>query len=150
LDVYTVLLNSGAAWGVELQKVKQPFDFIASSLRALDVPLEVFQNASLQDARTIIQRPLSVMGQPWQSPVGPDGWSEEAEAWVTPQGMAGRITWAMTMPTRLKDSLPDPRDFVHIALGGEPSEAVVFAAGAAATVPDGIGVILSSSAFQRR
>ncbi len=145
-----VMLRTEAAWVPELRKVRQPFDFIAASLRALGVPLEVIRDASLQEVRQVLQRPLAIMGQSWQNPVGPDGWPEEESAWITPQGMAGRITWAMTMPGRLMRDLPDPREFVRTALGPTPPEAVVFAAGAAERVEDGIGVILASAAFQRR
>jgi len=90
------------------------------------------------------------MGQSWQEPVGPDGWPEAAEAWITPQGMAARITWAMEAPGQILDRLPDPRDFVHHALGPEPPGEVVFAAHAAEQVSDGIGIVLASPAFNRR
>lgn len=90
------------------------------------------------------------MGQDWQNPVGPDGWPEEDSAWITPQAMAGRITWAMEAPAQLVGDLPDPRDFVHHALGPTPPDPVVFAAGAAERVQDGIGIILASAAFNRR
>lgn len=147
---YTVLLGDDASWSPEALKVKQPFDFIASSMRALAVPMDTILTATLQDVRRVVQRPLSVMGQVWQSPVGPDGWSEHAENWITPQGMAGRITWSMQAPREVLDDLPDPRDFVFHALGPTPPEPVLFAANAAETVSDGIGIVLASAAFQRR
>ena len=150
ISLYEVMLNDTAVWGAEALKVKQPFDFIASSMRALAVPLDVIQSANLQDARNLLIRPLSVMGQDWQAPVGPNGWPEEAESWITPQGMAGRITWSMRAPERLLHRLPDPRDFVHHALGSTPPDPVVFAANAAETIGDGIGIVLASAAFQRR
>jgi len=150
MALYDVLLRSEAAWSPVATKVKQPFDFIASSLRALAVPVDEIQNASLQDVRRIVQRPLSVMGQVWQSPVGPDGWPEDEDSWITPQGMAGRITWSMQAPREMLDRLPDPRDFVFNALGPTPPEPVLFAANAAETVSDGIGIVLASAAFQRR
>ncbi|MGJ8609647.1 MAG: DUF1800 domain-containing protein [Octadecabacter sp.] len=150
MAMYRVLLADDSAWRVEAQKVKQPFDFVTSSLRALGVSSDVILGASLQQVRRFVQRPLSVMGQDWQAPVGPDGWPEEAENWITPQGMAGRITWAMQVPVDLLDDLPDPRDFVHTALGPRPPDAVIFAANAAETVSDGVGIVLASAAFQRR
>ncbi|MBU2994655.1 DUF1800 domain-containing protein [Octadecabacter sp. 1_MG-2023] len=148
--LYDVMLRSDAAWGPQLEKVKKPFDFISSAVRALGVPLEVIQGATLQQTRRLIQRPLSVMGQDWQSPVGPDGWPEEEDNWITPQGMAGRITWSMQAPRDMLQDLPDPRAFVFDALGPTPPDEVVFAAGAAETVSDGVGIVLASAAFQRR
>ncbi|MBT8412428.1 MAG: DUF1800 domain-containing protein [Octadecabacter sp.] len=144
------MLRHHAAWGADYLKVKQPVDFVSSALRALNVPVELLTGANLSTVRSVLQRPLGVMGQTYQAPVGPDGWPEDAESWITPQGMAGRITWAMERPEQLLDRLPDPREFVYHALGPTPPEAVVFAAGAAETLSDGIGVILASAAFQRR
>lgn len=150
LAIYEVMLNHSSVWVRSFAKVKPPFDFIASSMRALGVPADLIQEATIQDVRRVVERPLSVMGQDWQNPLGPDGWPEDAEAWVTPQGMAGRITWAMSAPLTLVDRLPDPRDFVQHALGPIAPDNVVFAANAAETVSDGIGIVLASAAFQRR
>jgi uncharacterized protein (DUF1800 family) len=150
LAMTTALLNHDAAWDPALQKVKPPFGFLTSALRALGVPGGQVTDLNLRETERLLRLPLSVMGQKWEEPPGPDGWPEEGAAWVTPQGMAARINWAMTMPERLLPELPDPRDFVLTALGPTPPESVVFAAGAAENVTVGIGLILSSSAFQRR
>ncbi len=150
MAVYDVMLSAEAAWAPRLQKVKQPYGFIASSLRALAVPPASLLELKYVDVRRLVLNPLQRMGQEFQQPVGPDGWPEDDEAWITPQGMAGRITWAMQMPEQLVDRLPDPREFVIDALGPTPAEPVVFAANAAETVSDGIGLVLASAAFQRR
>ena len=150
LAVVTALLDHPAAWAPALQKVKPPFGYLTAALRALGVPGDALTGLALRETETLFGAPLNVMGQPWEEPPGPDGWPEEGAAWVTPQAMAGRIDWAMTMPTQLVDPLPDPRDFVRIALGPTPPEPVVFAAGAAENVTIGVGLILSSAAFQRR
>jgi len=69
---------------------------------------------------------------------------------VSAQGMAGRISWAMSAPRVLTDGqLPDPRVFVETALGGLASQDVIFAASAAEARPDGVGLVLASPAFQR-
>lgn len=56
----------------------------------------------------------------------------------------------MQAPRGLVDRLPDPREFVFHALGPTPPDPVLFAANAAETVSDGIGIVLASAAFQRR
>ena len=56
----------------------------------------------------------------------------------------------MTVPAELRRDLPDPRDFVHTALGPHPPQEVVFAATNADGRRAGIGIVLASAAFQRR
>ncbi len=150
MGMYEVMLAHEAAWAPAAMKVKQPFEFIASSVRALGVSRDAIMAADRRMIRRSVQNPMIVMGQAWQSPVGPDGWPEEEENWITPQGMAGRITWSMQAPENFLDRLPDPREFVFTALGPTPPEAVLFAANAAETVSDGVGLVLASAAFQRR
>ena len=94
--------------------------------------------------------PLRVMGQPWERPTGPDGWPDSAAGWIIPQAMAARISWAMRMPSVVLPELPDPRSFLTAVLGEDPPLSVKFAAQAAETRAIGIGVIISSPAFQRR
>jgi len=150
MALYEGLLTADSSWAKGHQKVKPPYDFVASSLRALAVPIEDITGARSGDVIRYVYRPLSVMGQTWQEPVGPDGWPEAAEDWIIPQAMAGRITWAMQVPKQILHRLPDPREFVSHALGDRAPDAVVFAAGAAETISDGIGIVLASAAFQRR
>jgi uncharacterized protein (DUF1800 family) len=150
MDVYQTLLDHPAAWVSQREKVRTPQEYITASLRALGISGQDIAQADRTMIRRYVVNPMRVMGQPWQRPVGPDGWPEDPAAWIIPQTMAGRITWAMRTPQDLLDVLPDPRDFVRTALGPRAAPEVVFAAGAAASRKDGVGVVLSSAAFQRR
>jgi uncharacterized protein (DUF1800 family) len=89
------------------------------------------------------------MGQDWGRPGGPDGWEEAAEAWITPQGMAARITWAMTQPAEFVP-LPDPRDLLTRALGDRASSRLIWAVGAAENQAEGVGLVLAAPEFNRR
>lgn len=149
-EVYAALLGHDAAWAGVDRKTKQPFDFIVSALRAVDVDERQLKALSPQAVALYIAAPMQVMGQQFEAPAGPDGWPEEAEAWITPQGIAGRIQWAMTVPRVLRPLLPDPRVFLDQALGGRASEALGFAAGEAASKWEGVGLVLASPEFQRR
>ena len=148
--VYATLLDHPAAWARERAKVKPPVAYLTSALRALAVPPDVLIGLDRRDLNVTLQRPLRVMGQDWERPIGPDGWPEAAAAWITPQGMAGRIDWALSMPEILRPDLPDPRQFVRDALGDSAPATVTFAAGAAATRAEGVAMVLSAPAFQRR
>ncbi|MFD0978378.1 DUF1800 domain-containing protein [Tropicimonas aquimaris] len=144
------LLAHPSATQPRLQKAKQPTDFIVSSLRALGMTGQEMAEMDPKAFKRLVLRPLEMMGQPWQNPSGPDGWPEEAEAWITPQGLAVRITWAMGLQRHFGGDMPDPRAFVATALGDMASEQLVFAAGAAETRGDGVGIVLASPEFQRR
>ncbi|NDU99912.1 DUF1800 domain-containing protein [Pseudoroseicyclus tamaricis] len=147
--VYAAMLAHPAAWGPERTRIKPPFDFIASSLRALAIGRTEITPLPEYRVWSKLGVPLRGMGQPWESPVGPDGWPEAAAAWVTPQFYAARISWAMRTPAGLTE-LPDPRAFAITALGPLASPELRFAALAAETRGEGIGVILASPDFQRR
>ncbi len=149
LAVVTALLEHPLAWANPAAKVRMPFEYVAAGLRALAVPPAVLIETDVRESRRRFQIPLTVMGQPWEQAPGPDGWADEAAAWITPQFMAGRIEWAMRAPVALLPDLPDPRDFVAAALSPVP-DPVAFAAAAAEDRPTGIGVVLASAAFQRR
>ncbi|TDE36679.1 DUF1800 domain-containing protein [Antarcticimicrobium sediminis] len=148
--VYTAMLEHPAAWDDGPGNVKPPFDFVASACRALAVPQDRLQDAPVRQTNRLLVQPIGVMGQSWQRPSGPDGWSEEDTAWVTPQGLSARLRWAMAVPRRLLPELPDPRQFVTDALGATAPEPVRFAARAAETRAEAVGLILSAPAFQRR
>lgn len=150
MATYAALLEHPASWSKQDRKAKPPFDFVTSSLRALDVDVSRFRNMSKNQTRLFLTTPMALMGQAWERPDGPDGWPEAAEDWITPQGLAGRIQWAMTVPQRLQPDLPDPRDLVESALGWRVRARLRFAAMNAETRWEGIGLILVSPEFQRR
>ncbi len=149
MQVYAALLDHPAAWQPDLQNVKPPFDFIASAYRALQPRADFFDTEDEKTMKQVMASQLTRMGQPWERPTGPDGWPEEDEAWITPQGLAARMHWAMVIPERMV-ALPDPRDFVDAALAGHAPEPLRFAARAAESRREGVGLVLASPAFQRR
>ncbi len=149
LPVYEVMLTHPAAWGDAPGNVKRPLDFVGSTLRALDLDDRHVPRGNLRKMRRLFYNPMDFMGQTWGRVTGPDGWPEADDQWITPQRLAARMQWAMFAPLRLRRVLPDPREFVDMALGGQATEQVRFAAKAAETRAEGIGVVLSSAAFQR-
>ncbi|GAA6199406.1 DUF1800 domain-containing protein [Aquicoccus sp. SU-CL01552] len=148
--VYAAMLEHPAAWDDGPGNVKPPFDFIASACRALAVAPERIETAKESQVNRLILQPIRAMGQFWQRPTGPDGWPEADAAWITPQGLSARLRWAMAVPRRLLADLPDPRAFVDTALGAAAPEPVRFAARAAETRAEAVGLVLAAPAFQRR
>nr|WP_111297831.1 DUF1800 domain-containing protein [Paracoccus saliphilus] len=132
------------------QKLRQPHEFLAASLRSLGLTGDDIRGFSRKQIRQVLLNPMAVMGQPWARPNGPDGWPEEAEAWGTPQGLAMRINWAMGQPSRLVRQLPDPREFLTMALGEAASEPLRWAVPRAESRSQGIALVLASADFNRR
>lgn len=146
--VYAEMLGHEAAWSAP-GNVKQPMDFIGSGLRALDIAPRQMPADNFKRMRHRFMTPLTLMGQPWGQPAGPDGWPEADSDWITPQRLAARMQWAMTIPFLMRRTLPDPREFVETALGSRAPQATRVAARAAETRAEGIGLVLVSPAFQR-
>lgn len=147
--VTEALLAHPAAWSPEPRNIKPAFNFVGSALRALALPPNVLGTLDERELRRIVILPMGQMGHVWEKPNGPDGLPEEDSAWVIPQGVAARLQWAITMPQQLMNTPPDPRAFVTTALGPFTTQAVEFAASAAESRWDGVGLVLASPAFQR-
>lgn len=150
MPVYAALLNHPAAWAPDFVKARQPTDYLIAALRALGVTGADVAGWDQRRLRSLIVDPLAAMGQPWKAPRGPNGWPEEAEAWITPPGLAARITWAMDMPQKLRPAMPDPAAFAGRVLGAAQAGPVVWAAARAEVRSEGVGIVLASAAFNRR
>lgn len=131
-------------------KIRQPFDFIVASLRALGVPGQRVRDLKLAQGRSWLLSPMTAMGQKWGFARGPDGWPEEAANWATPHGLAARIDWTMRVPGKLQPNLPDPRAMLDAALGDTASEALRWAVPKAESTRDGMLLVLASADFNRR
>lgn len=110
-------------------KVKTPWEFVISSLRALD--------AEVHDPRRVL-RVLTEMGMPLYQCDVPTGWSDSAEAWLDPGAMAYRWNFAEQLVAGQIRGVYLPRGkFAEWLVGHEP-EAWPTAL-AARIVPAGIG-----------
>jgi uncharacterized protein (DUF1800 family) len=149
-QVYTAMLAHPAAWSPERQKARQPVEFVLSALRAFGMTGAALKRMGRGQFIRMIQRPMGLMGQAWQQPVGPDGWPEAVDAWITPQGLGARINWAMEVPGRLVNPMPDPVTFAKTALGTAADERLLWAVARAESKREGVGLVLASPAFNRR
>ncbi|WP_246026754.1 DUF1800 domain-containing protein [Paracoccus luteus] len=148
--VYGVLVRHPALMAGFRHKARQPFDFIAASLRALGLGEAGVMALDSQRVQQALAYPLTLMGQPWNRARGPDGWPDRAEDWITPQMLSARIGWSLRQPARLVDPLPDPRAFLATALGSTASEPLARAVPRAESAREGVAIVLASSDFNRR
>jgi len=150
MQSYRALLEHPAAWVMPATKVKPPIQFIISSIRALGVAEKTLMKSKPKEITNLVIAPMGLMGQLWENPIGPDGWPEDANHWISPQGLAARIQWAMSAPQQIRRDLPDPRSFVHTALGSRASQSLQVASARAESKSIGVGLILASPEFQRK
>ncbi|MCZ0961517.1 DUF1800 domain-containing protein [Paracoccus benzoatiresistens] len=148
--LYLVLAEAPELRDCFRQKVRQPFDYVVAALRGCGFGHQDVMALEQPDFQRLLMNGMFVMGQQWGLPRGPDGWPEDAGAWTTAQGLAGRIDWAMRMLPKLRPDLPDPRAFLQAALGDSASEALRWAVPKAESPTEGMAVILASPDFNRR
>lgn len=145
-----VMLDRPEFWDPGASKARNPMEFLIAALRAIGVTGAEVMVASQKDFRQLVLGPLAAMGQPMRGPAGPDGWPEVATDWITPQGMAARIDWAMRAPRRIRKTLPDPVALVPQVLGPRATERLTWAVARAESRPEALGLILAAPEFNRR
>ena len=148
--VYTALLQHSAAGTDRAEKIRQPVDFIVASLRALGLGGADLMAMKRNVWRSKILGGMADMGQAWKRPKGPDGWPEDADAWISPQLLATRITWVMQVPAILVPKLPDPVALLQSCLADRASDALIWAVSRAENIREGVGLVLASAEFNRR
>jgi uncharacterized protein (DUF1800 family) len=89
-EVLRTMLDSPEFWAPEAYraKVKTPFEFLVSALRA--------SGAEVTDAMPIA-RQLQNMGMPLYGMQPPTGYSMKADAWVNSSALLGRMNFALAM-----------------------------------------------------
>ena len=148
--VYTALLQHPAAGTDRAEKIRQPVDFIVASLRALGLGGADLMAMKRNVWRSKILGGMADMGQAWKRPKGPDGWPEDADAWISPQLLATRITWVMQVPAILVPKLPDPVALLQSCLADRASDALIWAVSRAENIRESVGLVLASAEFNRR
>ena len=110
-EVLRVIFASNEFWAGAFApgRYKDPFDFVASTLRALD--------ADVMDGRNV-GGPLSGMGQPQYNCIPPTGWTLRAAEWVNPASHLNRMNFALDLVSRLTNARGAPAfEGIHFDLG---------------------------------
>jgi len=149
MALYETMLDHPLAWQGFGQKAKKPFDFMVSTLRALGVAPATLAAFDMRAARQYLSGPLRVMGQPFLMAPGPNGFPEVLDHWITPQGLAARIEWALIAVEKFGGN-PDPGEFARTALAEVASPRLIRLVGAAERRTEGAVLLLASPEFNRR
>jgi uncharacterized protein (DUF1800 family) len=147
---YDALLSHPAAWEPRLQKARQPFDFLVAAARALGISGAQIDQMEPKLFSRSFPGAMAQMGQSFKRPLGPNGFPEAAIDWISPIGLAQRITWALQRPKMLLRELPDAQGFVRTALAEWASPVLRTAVSRAEDQVQGVALVLASVEFNRR
>lgn len=132
------LVALDAAW-VPNTKLRTPMDYVVSCVRALDISPGQLPN---------MVGALGGLGQPlWAAPA-PNGWSDRAIDWASPEAMLRRIDWASGFAGRV-----GTRDVIEVSdatLGPLLRPETRDAIRRAGSRRDAMTLLLTSPEFQRR
>lgn len=138
-QVYAALVEAEDSWTAPRAKLRTPQEYVIASLRALDSPITPQRFA----------QSLRVLGQPLWQPPGPNGFSDLASVWATPEGLNNRLDLAYQLSERTAEKT-DPRQFAEDRLKGLISETTRRSVALAETRPQGLALVLLSPEFMRR
>jgi uncharacterized protein (DUF1800 family) len=136
--------------GAYRAKVKTPFEFVASAVRAT--------SAEAFDAQLLVQT-LRTLGMPLYGCQPPTGYADRADAWVNTGALLNRMNFAVSLTggrmrgvrTSPGENLETARDtFVDQVLAGNLSAATRSTVAKATQAPQAIALLIGSPEFQRR
>ena len=134
------LIDAPEAWTAPLTKMPMPYEFLVAAMRITGrVP---------EDPGALLN-PLSMLGMPFWTPPGPNGFPDTAAAWASPEGMKLRLDVASQAASRLRDP-PDPSELLDAIAGAAASEETRQTVARAETKQQGIALLLMSPQVQRR
>jgi len=137
--VSAALVDQPEAWAGYGQKVKTPFDLVASSVRAT--------GRTLPPERLL--QSLNQLGQGLHMAPSPAGWPDDAQSWVGPEAMLRRVQWAQAYADEVGNDF-DPAGLGDAVLGDTLDPAHRLAITRAESRPVALAMLISSPAFQRR
>jgi uncharacterized protein (DUF1800 family) len=133
-------------------KVKTPFEFVVSAVRALD--------ADVPNARPLL-RALQELGMPLYLCQPPTGYDDTADAWVSSGALVSRMNLALELGRSPQRAIDAPRllqgdiatvrvQLLDEVLGGQVAAQTLGTIGRAATMEQMVALVLGSPEFQRR
>ena len=138
--VAEALIAAPEAWDPTPAKFKTPYEFIVSSYRAADAPVQDFRQLGAT---------LTALGQKPFSAPSPKGWPEDAQSWAAPDAIVKRMQFAQAFSaSAVRDR--DPKALAADALGERLSPDTAKTIARAESRPEGFALLLMSPEFQRR
>lgn len=89
------------------QKVKTPFEFVVSAIRALRVPIGASAGFTADTDGYDLRSPISRMGMNLFDRADPDGWPEHGAGWIDTARISERMRFIQNLLMAATDSLKD-------------------------------------------
>jgi len=137
--VTRALVEAPEAWALPPDKLRSPDEFVAASLRALDVPTDF---APLLNA-------LNVLGAPMWRASGPNGYPIDSSAWLAPENITTRLDVALEFAHRARTTL-EPDALAASLFAGRLSQETKLAMSRAESREQALALLVMAPEFQRR
>ncbi len=137
--VYRALIHSPESWTQPLAKYKTPSDYVISTFRGLELPVQ---------GRGALQG-LELLGERTYSPGSPAGWPDRSPDWDGASALLKRLEWADVLGQRLAARL-DARELAPELLGATLGAGTRTAIARAASAAQALTLMLVSPEFLRR
>lgn len=138
-SLYTTLIGASETWLPSLTKIKTPDELIVSTGRLLGL-----RRVLVGDPGNLFE---SFAQTPFTAP-SPEGWPDDAAAWITPDAMKKRIEWANRLATR--NPTLDARALLDNGLGDRVSSETARSVMRAESQSQAVVLALMSPDFQMR
>ena len=140
LALAKALIEAPEAWSAPPAKLRNPWEWTVASYRA-------FAKEPTDPGQTL--NALRSLGQPLWQPAGPNGFSDDTAAWLSPEGMKTRLEVAAQFSHQIKDA-PKPTDLVDPILGAMASADTRETIARAETPEQAYALLILSPEFMRR
>jgi uncharacterized protein (DUF1800 family) len=138
--VYRALIDAKESWEQPLAKFKTPADYVVSTYRALQLPVDSNRRALAG---------FELLGQRTFSPGSPAGWPDRSADWDGASALLKRIEWADAVGQRVgtrHDAAKLAPDVLGEALGSDTRTAIARAASGS----QALTLMLTAPEFMRR
>ena len=137
--VSLALIAAPEAWAPAPGKVRSPYEILIATDRLL---------GRLPEDPGPVLNSLRTMGMELWAPPGPNGFSTDAAAWASPEGMKLRLDYCALLASKLKTP-PNPSELLDALCGGLPSPETKTAVSRAESREQGLALLLMSPEMQR-
>ena len=138
--IAAALIDAPQAWDARAPKFRDPWQFLVGAMR--------LTGREAPDPNATLGA-LALLGQPLWGPPGPNGFSDAASAWATPEGLKVRLDIADRIASRIPEG-PEPVDLLGSLAGTAASLETRAALAHAASRRQALALLLMSPEVQRR